>query len=1204
MAIDPFTLALLALSKNEKRKREESVAESERIAGLAKAKQEHVNAIQIQNVKDTNQTNREVYLKKMDIAASRIESNKVTYLVQDSNGQFNTVSSMTSPEGKPGPYQLQIPEGSKQVGIAFGKATTFQDASAFGPKKPIEKLYRTADGITATAAQHRLRNPQFDLMARDEAGYVKNDGTEVIHTKEQFAMVNDMFYQQVISVAEVGTFPNTVEGQAAAAEAGERTGNQPFLISQAVSKNTGRPLGAPTRVKFEGINIGKDFTETTLTTLHLPNGKKIAQIPANRIDEVAAENNVRIEDLYRLNYTAQVDRDGNVVPGTVKFVGTSSPADVSVDVTEYTLDVGGVGYSGLTLQEAKKVVKDAGFTWNNVDWNAEIVTYVGGEERSRKPHSNNTPVARKRHVGIVTLENGNKVEVQARSEIELIETYGNSVQYLGVFEIINGKRGVQTTAPKNKKALQLIFKDGTTTIKTEDTSPEVLARAVRQLPGEIDSTTGDFIPTSTITDLSDSGKSDAAKLEEAKFAADHVFNFKSDDGQQLGPLKEMSPPEQITNIASKLTPSIVAEINNDENRAAEYVRMASSAVSSAHLAMEREDRKNRPYGTTPRRTRNVYKYAKTFAPSLFLINGMDNALRRASNMEIQRDVAAAATAASANAQSGDETRVVTVPTDTDNAAAMEDIIATPGAIETRDTAAVSYNVPSQYVSFTNQVLAPKLISTTGGNQQLVNAHLTSMFTKKRGPDGEPITNDLGVVEIERTQPIVSVFQKYDAKKETNIQTGEITGTYFDKFSRAVNGDVDGMQVEDYRYFGNTLVKSVNQKAGGIRRLVEIIRPFVRDTPTEDETNPYYYLQPDYGKTTSQAVMQIAMQNGFDPNLAANPSQKAFVAKIGKKESADRVINYANRLLDGYLRTDASGRVVGFTKSSALAELDFSVEGILYLGNEGITRFKSFLGKSDAASGIAEQLTGNIDAYKDNLSLTTGITRIKDEGRAEIDGILTDIAGDIARAGNDKEAQALAVRQLYIVNLAYELSAMMQGGTGGRTISDQDVAIIFRALRQNLLANPQRQAEVIIEVREIARDMRAEMEFATSTDGPTQAAYAFSKALSAVSDAAFHREITPQSIANRINGVSPSTQDEESADPFFGMGQQGYLQKVVDNINENRAATGRPSLDFPDDDDFEYTEDNIIAAMGANTSARNSFSKFLKQTTSDLKRGQQ
>ncbi len=483
-----------------------------------------------------------------------------------------------------------------------------------------------------------------------------------------------------------------------------------------------------------------------------------------------------------------------------------------------------------------------------------------------------------------------------------------------------------------------------------------------------------------------------------------------------------------------------------------------------------------------------------------------------------------------------------------------------------------------------------------------DAHLTSIFTKKRGPDGEPITNDLGVVQIERTQPIVSVFQKYDAKKEVNIRTGEITGTYFDKFSRAVNADIDGMQVDDYRYFGNTLVKSVNQKAGGIRRLVEIIRPFVKDTPTEDETNPYYYLQPDYGKTTSQAVMQIAMQNGFDPNLAANPSEKAFIAKVGKKESADRVINYADRLLDGYLKTDASGRVVGYTKSSALADIDFSVEGILYLGNEGVTRLKSFLGTSDAASNIAAELTGNLDAYRNNLAANTG--EFITEDRQVIDDILTDIAGDIARAGNDKEAQALAVRQLYIVNLAYELSAMMQGGTGGRTISDQDVAIIFRALRQNLLASPQRQAEVIIEVREIARDMRAEMEFATSTDGPTQAAYAFSKALSAVSDAAFHREITPQSIANRINGVSPSTQDEESADPFFGMGQQGYLQKVVDNINENRAATGRPSLDFPDDDDFEYTEDNIIAAMGANTSARNSFSKFLKQTTSDLKRGQQ
>ena len=40
---------------------------------------------------------------------------------------------------------------------------------------------------------------------------------------------------------------------------------------------------------------------------------------------------------------------------------------------------------------------------------------------------------------------------------------------------------------------------------------------------------------------------------------------------------------------------------------------------------------------------------------------------------------------------------------------------------------------------------------------------------------------------------------------------------------------------------------------------------------------------------------------------------------------------------------------------------------------------------------------------------------------------------------------LAIRQYHKYMLAYQLAAAIQGGTGGRTISDQDVENIMRAL---------------------------------------------------------------------------------------------------------------------------------------------------------------
>ena len=96
---------------------------------------------------------------------------------------------------------------------------------------------------------------------------------------------------------------------------------------------------------------------------------------------------------------------------------------------------------------------------------------------------------------------------------------------------------------------------------------------------------------------------------------------------------------------------------------------------------------------------------------------------------------------------------------------------------------------------------------------------------------------------------------------------------------------------------------------------------------------------------------------------------------------------------------------------------------------------------------------------------------------------------------------------------------MQGGTGGRTISDQDVAIILKALRQKFTATPESQVAVLEEVKRISQDIATDMEYQMSQNAQEAAGYYYVKALSAVSNdpRGYHRAVTAASIADRISG---------------------------------------------------------------------------------------
>ena len=85
--------------------------------------------------------------------------------------------------------------------------------------------------------------------------------------------------------------------------------------------------------------------------------------------------------------------------------------------------------------------------------------------------------------------------------------------------------------------------------------------------------------------------------------------------------------------------------------------------------------------------------------------------------------------------------------------------------------------------------------------------------------------------------------------------------------------------------------------------------------------------------------------------------------------------------------------------------------------------------------------------------------------------------------NDKligAAQTTAAMDFYMTMLAYQLAVAIQGGTGGRTVSDQDVENMYRAFGKRMFVNNRVQLSVLNEVQNFLTDLDMATKFFTQT----------------------------------------------------------------------------------------------------------------------------
>jgi hypothetical protein len=126
-------------------------------------------------------------------------------------------------------------------------------------------------------------------------------------------------------------------------------------------------------------------------------------------------------------------------------------------------------------------------------------------------------------------------------------------------------------------------------------------------------------------------------------------------------------------------------------------------------------------------------------------------------------------------------------------------------------------------------------------------------------------------------------------------------------------------------------------------------------------------------------------------------------------------------------------------------------------------------------------------YRDDVNPKTGITYLEEEAtrrgmsvnrflkaeekaKRETTQQLNEAQAVLNNPEASQAARVAARRQFFAFTMAYKLASLLQGGTGGRTISDQDVQNMFRVLSQNALTSPVQFGESMLNIKRMAKNI--------------------------------------------------------------------------------------------------------------------------------------
>lgn len=280
------------------------------------------------------------------------------------------------------------------------------------------------------------------------------------------------------------------------------------------------------------------------------------------------------------------------------------------------------------------------------------------------------------------------------------------------------------------------------------------------------------------------------------------------------------------------------------------------------------------------------------------------------------------------------------------------------------------------------------------------------------------------------------------------------------------------------------------------------------------------LKPNKMQTSMNVSAEAAVKSGFaafaEENYAASQKLMRAFLPINLGDAQDRIMfkQLTGKSMKGYRKYREAELVRADGAVTAAKQIEGSMStyfvdgeflnintfwGNMYVRLDGAVNMLSrvpvigevFKGEVQV-SDVAQQMTNTLysrehgymsasDVLPDEATLKEMATS---RGFATVDAFLAEekkakaanreVFADAIKGidSNDNEIRNLALRNYYRYMVAYTMAAAIQGGTGGRTISDQDVQNILRALS---VESPLIEAKVEYQILAAAREMLLEIE---------------------------------------------------------------------------------------------------------------------------------
>jgi len=416
-------------------------------------------------------------------------------------------------------------------------------------------------------------------------------------------------------------------------------------------------------------------------------------------------------------------------------------------------------------------------------------------------------------------------------------------------------------------------------------------------------------------------------------------------------------------------------------------------------------------------------------------------------------------------------------------------------------------------------------------------------------DPVPNVSGIGYTEVpKKVQPKLNIINSFHNSRDRRNQT------LYAQFVQLTNLGADKVPLEQHKTFATSIVGSLGIEDGVRFIKAHIGRPTVQD-------NRMYF------PPTLRAAMSDYGLGLFKDNASSDARANARVVA----KSALRGRELGIKIVQSYTADDGS-----LLPSTAVANTGLGIEGAIYFLKDGIGEIAQIVGVTafDSAEDRANALADNLIARASGtLSQVASDNRLTVEanatGTAELNAELRSMANEVANLQDMEglsgaERRKIAARQFYIVTLAYEISAAIQGGTGGRTISDQDVALILKALRQGNLSTPATQKAVMEEAVNMLGDMYTHAKYASSEKPREVAAYAIWSGMAAATN------VRPPQF-NSLSAVESALRT--NIRPTIG---QANKDAILSSVNMKRRSMNEP--EYPTFDDIPQSEVDAVKSV--------------------------